>query len=595
MRKLTHMLILVLATIVFITFNQCRKGVEPDYVMHHNDGEKITLTLNASNGDSGTRTEITQSENSSSLNVVWSDNDIIYVAGSLSGYLGTLTLQSGANTKNASFTGGINTYPTQDLHLYYLGKNGGAVRTITENAVSIGLGSQAGTLDDIENYHIATATLSNVEGNTRIVNADFSSAISILKFDMSDFSNANHVTLYGSNVYKNININLQSGAIEGTNEATLSSPITLGLGGGIQYAALLPATVSMTLSDGTTTNIYNDKVLSANTFYSDGGAGLTPLPAGALSGIFTVNIDGATPRRVRFSQGNLQYLASPATWRFAPNQYDYIGNAAGNTTAAENRATQTEWIDLFGWGTSGYRDTRDGNTYQTIWMPYEVSTNELASTDPGYEYNATGYGPDYNLTDGFVNLSVTYQSDWGYNTITGAEGSWRTLTREEWDFLMDEEEIDIKGGDPSHGRNNNRLFGNGQTHDNFLSFKCKLSVDGNIIKGLMILPDNNTANVQSTNYNRIDYSDSSIPVFTSIPQGALFLPAAGKRQSTTVQDAGLGGYYHSATSRKDGNIFNFYYHFGTFSPYIRDSDPDISGFNTVRKIGMSVRLVQDIE
>ncbi len=69
------------------------------------------------------------------------------------------------------------------------------------------------------------------------------------------------------------------------------------------------------------------------------------LPEGALPGLFSVS-EG---EQVRFSKGNLQYQASTKTWRFADQQYDVIG--MDNEKISE---TYSGWIDLFGWGTSGY-------------------------------------------------------------------------------------------------------------------------------------------------------------------------------------------------------------------------------------------------
>ena len=74
------------------------------------------------------------------------------------------------------------------------------------------------------------------------------------------------------------------------------------------------------------------------------------LPAGALKGEFSVS----TTKKVHFSKGNLQatYNSSASTyaWGFAANQYDYIGNAAGNTTI--DSQTNGAVVDLFGWSTS---------------------------------------------------------------------------------------------------------------------------------------------------------------------------------------------------------------------------------------------------
>ena len=50
---------------------------------------------------------------------------------------------------------------------------------------------------------------------------------------------------------------------------------------------------------------------------------------GALYGEFSV----APDRKVRFSQGNLQYKPSTATWRFALHQYDFVGEDNCNISA----------------------------------------------------------------------------------------------------------------------------------------------------------------------------------------------------------------------------------------------------------------------
>lgn len=52
-----------------------------------------------------------------------------------------------------------------------------------------------------------------------------------------------------------------------------------------------------------------------------GGTG--EAPQGAINGKFTINADG---NQVYFSQGNLQYISSSNTWRFADNQWDHFGN-----------------------------------------------------------------------------------------------------------------------------------------------------------------------------------------------------------------------------------------------------------------------------
>ena len=117
---------------------------------------------------------------------------------------------------------------------------------------------------------------------------------------------------------------------------------------------------------------------------------------GAINGVFSVS----SSKKVNFSQGNLQYQASTRTWRFAEHQWDITGSE--NSKISEN---YSGWIDLFGWGTSGYNG-------KNPWMTSTESTN---------------YGNGYNDIAG-----TNY--DWGvYNTISNGGGKrWRTLTGDEW-------------------------------------------------------------------------------------------------------------------------------------------------------------------
>ena len=126
--------------------------------------------------------------------------------------------------------------------------------------------------------------------------------------------------------------------------------------------------------------------------------------AGELPGVFSVGAN----KKVRFSQGRLQFNPAKYEFRFAKNQYDVIGE--GNKKVAPN---YDGWIDLFGWGTSGYMGCQ----------PTEISKN------------ASEYGPkEGDLTGANANY------DWGvYNPIINGgnkEGLWRTPTAEEWTYLI---------------------------------------------------------------------------------------------------------------------------------------------------------------
>ena len=133
-------------------------------------------------------------------------------------------------------------------------------------------------------------------------------------------------------------------------------------------------------------------------------------PNGVLPGFFSVS----ATHQVQFSQGNLQYQASTNTWRFAENQWDFVGDANNNISQTYNG-----WIDLFGWGTSGY------NHGAVSFQPW--STSQTNSNYYAYGSYAN------NLFD------QTARADWGYNAISNGGNiinTWRTLTHEEWSYVF---------------------------------------------------------------------------------------------------------------------------------------------------------------
>lgn len=98
---------------------------------------------------------------------------------------------------------------------------------------------------------------------------------------------------------------------------------------------------------------------------------------GMLPGRFSVS----STRTVCFSQGNLEY--SRGVWRFAEHQYSMVGSPSqyeetlsqyftypDNVKDSDNALISPDyegWIDLYGWGTSGW----SGGV--AAYMPYAVS------------------------------------------------------------------------------------------------------------------------------------------------------------------------------------------------------------------------------
>ena len=141
---------------------------------------------------------------------------------------------------------------------------------------------------------------------------------------------------------------------------------------------------------------------------------------GTLPGIFSVS----DTTQIYFSQGNLQFRKSSffphkcadgtvqnGTWRFAENQYDNVGEQNINTSASYSK-----WIDMFGWGTSGW-----SGTGAMAYQPYSTSSKSS----------------DYY--QGIIRDSYRF-ADWGvYNAIVNGGNEpeqWRCPTIQELDYLF---------------------------------------------------------------------------------------------------------------------------------------------------------------
>ncbi len=316
----------------------------------------------------------------------------------------------------------------------------------------------------------------------------------------------------------------------------------------------LPTTTDTHISSGSGTGSYNSNItgLTAGTTYyvrayainvvgtSYGDEEtLTTETNGVLPGLFSVSAS----QKVYFSRGNLQYRATTNTWRFAENQYDYIGVANNNVSQTYNG-----WIDLFGWGTSGYNH---GATCYNPWCWSQWSGDYYA------------YGSStYNL------FNQTGQADWGYNSIINGGNSinmWRTLTKEEWEYII-----------------NTRGTLSGIRY-------VKAQVDTN--NGIIILPDDwnvsiysfNSANTANSSFDSNIISVSQWSILENA--GAVFLPAAGLRNGKEVNNVYIEGNYWSAScSDIPDNVYCFYF-----------IQSNVNMARDRRELGESVRLVQDYQ
>ena len=278
--------------------------------------------------------------------------------------------------------------------------------------------------------------------------------------------------------------------------------------------------------------------------------GSTSWPNGMLPGVFSVS----ETKRVQFSQGNLQYKALTNEWRFADNQYDYVGNDNRFISQSYNG-----YIDLFGWGTSGWDN---GNKYYKPW-----------DTESSDELLNAGYGPIYYVGDFMMESDLTgnySEADWGFHNPISNGGNmvhlWRTLTQQEWDYI----------------------FNTRNTSSGIRFAKAQV----NWVKGIVLLPDDwivstyalNDANQEQASFNSNIITDTEWSIIEE--QGCVFLPITGDRDDKIVRYLNEGYYWSSS---RDTNPFII----GCASSVIfRDNRLFTEGHSS-RSLGHAVRLVKN--
>lgn len=254
---------------------------------------------------------------------------------------------------------------------------------------------------------------------------------------------------------------------------------------------------------------------------------------GELKGLFTINDNGD---KVQFSQGNLQatYDGSDWSWAFAKNQWDYIGNAAANTSINGNGTVSTNGtVDLFNVSTSA-------TTYGI--------------------HNSTSYETYYG---DFI--------DWGNNMGDG----WRTLASNEWKYIL------------SKRNSGSTVFSTG----NACYTHATINTDGTPVNGIILFPDGVTiarsevTSCGSVNGNSEWGTKCTSAQWTALEaKGCVFLPAAGYRYGASVSYTGDNGYYLSSTIDT--------WEKSEWPVCFSSNDLTPSG-GTSRHLGCSVRLVKD--
>lgn len=327
----------------------------------------------------------------------------------------------------------------------------------------------------------------------------------------------------------------------GTYQQGQSCTVTATANTGFSFSSWTENGIQVSTNTNYTITVNSNRTLVAN-FYQQ-----STWPNGVLPGMFSVS----ATQQVHFSQGNLQYQASSNTWRFAINQYDFTGSENSNISQ-----TYSGWIDLFGWGTSGY------NHGAVCYQPWSTNTNES---------NYYAYGSNV--------AELWYQSgqaDWGYNAICNGgnhEAQWHTLSKGAWEYIF--------------------------TKRNTASGIRYARGNVNGTNGILLFPDDweeslypiVNYNTSSGNWSHFNDNTISLSDWEQLEiNGVVFLPLAGFRSGTDV-DLSKGMYWSSS---------NWGYGTMSYCVCFDNSQLDPNSSNTGltmrnKSLGLSVRLVRDAE
>lgn len=235
--------------------------------------------------------------------------------------------------------------------------------------------------------------------------------------------------------------------------------------------------------------------------------------------------------KVIFSKGNVQYHPKKNLWRFAPNQYDVIGEKNAKVSPSYNG-----WIDLFGWGT--------GN------QPCLIADN-------------------YKDYSNFV--------DWGTNFAEDA--NWRTLTQKEWRYLLLERE------------NASKLLGIGKVEGilGLLILPDDVNVSNLEVDFISLADQSVEKRWRSYSFsNELELNNYTKKQWELLEsKGVVFLPSSGKCDMKIVEQIGVAGYYWTSETEPTSP-------FGSYGVMISNKHLSFAQ-PILKQVGCAVRLVINVE
>lgn len=563
--------------------------------------------------------------------VTFNNGDKLHVYGSTTGYLGVLTTSDANGTALPLFSGEINTWTNgEDLRFFYLGGNtpadDGTIAINFADQSYEGTQSKANDLANIaERFHVSRFVQTNVAAAAPDATVSFQGTLrnmmAIGLFNTSAFTDAatSHVKMYAatpespdsdwSGLKNRIRISetgeLTYDACGIGNYEKQSGWIVTGPKSSARFVALLPTDGSVGLmftSQGYKSSAAITRTIAANDYIRGVGNAAIAVTAEAVSSDY-VDLDVASDhlfnvartKFVRFTKGNLVY--DQGRFKMFSEQYGTLNPEHGDVT--ENTVVDGTFSH-FGWGTSGYPSSNDNltmpHTYSLLGTNYygPTTTALWIYTPTTGTWTPVSFPQDY----------LSNEFDWGgyqFGMNTGTK--WRTLTSEEWQWLLGP----VEGAHPTDDPDPNPSYV--QNCRNVEKRFMKAQILAGIvdvwgtptpvtINGLIIFPDdfNETLSGSYTfNDYDSDFEEATADWATMESAGCVFLPAQGSRSlgalvnyqfsPGTVSSVNATGYYWTATANT--------YEYGKANNLVFQNQ--VMGYDSHdRGLGCSVRLVKDV-
>ena len=568
MKKLST---IIMALALVLGMSQCKKQEIPT-----NGGEKVHITLNVNNGesiavnvDNGGRHAVAPN-----LGVIqFENNDVLYV-GYNGHYIGYLTYENGAF--DGDLDAPIDT--VQDhLHFYFLGGKEPATAPTagTTTSFTINIADQSTKLP-VLCYGHSTQTY----GSATNYSAVLEYKCALVRFNLSN------PTEYECTLLKMPTTATISFATTSSNFTPIAKTNTTGAinlyreegNTGVRWAILLPGTklsadghVTGTGVNANSGNVAVGTALNANDFIKSGFtlhnpefAAPNPTFAVKTSGGVMTQFSVSPTQKVYFSRANLKYNTSEG-WSFHEHQYDECLGVK-TYTSSSTPADQT------GSSSNGVQYGSDVEMDRFSW---------------GFQY-PTVTGED-DWVNGTRNLSWYDGTDWGCALTGEGNDHWRTLTYEEWDYLLN-----------NTSRGDRRFL------------KCRVAVsitrDGvtynTYISGMFIAPDGYKGKLTASSWNKTTTYSTTTLTTTHTNQffndGCVFLPAVGYRNDSyyyaydcygSTADFFQGCYWTATGLTQQPNSS------ATPQAHAMKFDKTTNGYGNesypTRDLGMCVRLVWD--